>query len=61
LKDNIILLENISENLEKSIEKLKITFDKINDNKEELKLKIQKIFTKIRNALNDREDKILYQ
>ena len=29
--------------------------DKINEEKEELKLKIQKIFTKIRNVINDRE------
>ena len=34
-------------------------FDKIEKDKEELKLEVQKIFTKIRNALNDREDKLL--
>ena len=30
----------------------------MNENKENLKLKIQKIFTKIRNSLNEREDKL---
>ena len=29
------------------------------ENKEELKIKIQKIFTKIRNELDDREEKLL--
>ena len=61
LKDNINLLENLSKNIEKSIKELKDTFDKINENKEELKLKIQKIFTKMRNAINEREDKILLE
>ena len=31
----------------------------MNKNKEELKLKIQSIFTKLRNVLNEREDKLL--
>ena len=33
--------------------------DKINESKEELKLKIQKIFTNLRNILNEREDTLL--
>ena len=37
-----------------SKEKLKILFEKINENKENLKQDVQKIFTKIRNAINDR-------
>jgi len=61
LQDNINLLENLSKNLEQSIKELKVTFDKINENKEELKIKIQKIFTKMRNAINEREDKILLE
>ena len=61
LKDNINLLENLSKDLDKSIKELKIAFDKINENKEELKLKIQKIFTKMRNAINEREDKMLLE
>ena len=36
-------------------------FEKINKNKEEIKLKIQKIFTKIRNILNNREDELLLE
>ena len=38
---------------------MKSVFEKINQNKEELKLNIQKIFTKVRNAINDREDELL--
>ena len=33
--------------------------ENVNKNKEELKLKIQNIFTKIRNILNNREDELL--
>ena len=40
---------------------LKIIFDKIVKNKEELKLEIQKVFTKIRNELHEREDKLLME
>ena len=36
-------------------------FEKINQTKEDLKLNIQKIFTKIRNCLNEREDKLLLE
>ena len=36
-------------------------FEKINNKKEELKLKIQKIFTNIRSKLNDREDQLLLE
>ena len=39
--------------------RIKNNFDKIEKNKEELKTYIQKIFTKLRNVLNDREDKLL--
>ena len=34
-------------------------FEKINNKKEELKLYVQKIFTKLRTALNEREDELL--
>ena len=47
--------------IEESIKKLKIIFEKINENKEDLKLKIQKIFNKIRNKLNEREYEILLE
>ena len=41
------------------INEMKIIFEEINKNKEELKLNIQQIFTKIRNTINAREDEIL--
>ena len=37
------------------MKQLKEFFEKIDKDKEDLKLKVQNIFTKIRNALNDRE------
>ena len=52
-------LENISFAIEKSMEELKNITVKINKEKENLKLKVSKIFTKLRNALNDREDELL--
>ena len=59
LKENIDYLENLSKTLEQQIIKLKEIYEKIITNKEELKLNIQKIFTKIRNALNEKEDQLL--
>ena len=59
LNENIKCLENLSTNLQESIKELKIIFEKNEKNKEELKLNIQKIFTKLRNNLNDREDELL--
>ena len=61
LKDNINILENLSQNFENSINNLKILFEKVNENKEKLKLNIQKIFSKLRNALNEKEDKLLLE
>ena len=61
LKDNIKLLENLSNTLEESINELKKIFEKINENKEKIKLKIQNIFTKIRNTLNESEDILLLE
>ena len=52
-------LESISDSLQSSIKELKETFEKINKDKEELKMKIQKIFTDLRNNLNNREDELL--
>ena len=59
LKENIKNLEDLSNTLEQSINELKNIFEKINENKEEMKLKIQNIFTKIRNAVNNREEQLL--
>ena len=61
LKDNIKNLEELSNNISKSINDLKEIFEKINKNKEELKANIQKIFTGIRNELNNREDELLLE
>ena len=61
IKENIKSLKELSNTLKDSLNHLKKFTEKINENKEELKLKIQKIFTQIRNALNNREDEILLQ
>ena len=47
LKDNIKILDNLSNNLDESINELKKIFEKINEEKENMKIKIQKIFTKL--------------
>ena len=59
LKDNIKYLEELSNSFNEEINKLKLFFEKINEKKEELKLKVQNIFTKIRNEVNNREDELL--
>ena len=59
LKEIIRHLENISINIEESINKLKVIIQKLNKNKEDAKMNIQKIFTDIRNVLNKREDELL--
>ncbi len=61
LEENVKCLEDLSNTLDKSINELKDILVKLNENKEELKLKIQKVFTKIRNVLNDREDELLLE
>jgi len=57
--ENIKYLQQMSDNLKNSIINLKNLSEKMNQSKEELKIKIQTIFTKIRNELNSREDKLL--
>ena len=59
LKENIKKLEELSKNLKDEIGNLKNIFDKVNNKKEDIKLEIQKIFTKIRNELNERENQLL--
>ena len=54
-------MEELSDIFHKSINELKNLFLKINDNKEELKTQIQKIFTNIRSAINNREDELLLE
>jgi len=59
LKENIKLLEELSIDLNKTINELKHFMENINENKEKLKINIQEVFTKIRNELNKREDELL--
>ena len=58
LEKNIKKLEELSKELEPSINELKVIYKKINESKDKLKQEIQVIFTKIKTALNDREDKL---
>ena len=59
MKGNIKNLEGYSKILGQKIEELKELFEKISENKENIKTEIQKTFTNIRNAINDREDQLL--
>ncbi len=52
-------MEKFSNDFKISIEELKNILDNIAIKKEELKTKIQKIFTNIRNVINERENQIL--
>ena len=61
LDDNIKCLKKLYHDFEKSMKELQKIFDNIKNNKETLKINIQKIFSKIRSSLNDREDEILLQ
>ena len=54
-------MDDLSKNLENSINDLKIIFEKINENREKIKLEVQNIFTRIRNVINEREDQILIE
>jgi hypothetical protein len=60
LKENIKLLEELSAKFEESINELKQIYEKKNEDKEKLKLEVQKIFTRIRNVVNEKEDKLNY-
>ena len=59
LKENIKCLEELGKQFNESLENLKKIFQKIENDKENLKLEIQTVFTKIRNIINDREDELL--
>ena len=59
LKENIIKLEEFLNKFEETINWVKVIFEKMNENKEEIKLSIQKVFTKLRNEINNREDQLL--
>ena len=59
LKNNGETLQNLNNKLEDSIAQFKNLFDKIDKDKDDLKLTVQKIFTRIRTAINYREDELL--
>jgi len=59
LNENVKYLEDLSINLKESINELKSIFEKVDKDKEEVKINIQKIFTKLRNHINEREDELL--
>ena len=59
LKENIKSLEGLANSFNDYLKELKEIFEKVEKNKEDLKLKVLKAFTKIRTALNEREDKLL--
>jgi len=59
LNENIKLLEELENKFDENIKELKDIFQIIEKDKEDLKFKIINIFTKLRNALNEREDKLL--
>ena len=61
LNENIKHSEDLQYKFKESLEALKKIFLTIEKDKEDLKLKIQNIFTKIRNAINDREDALLIE
>ena len=61
LIENINYLENIEKNILESIKGIKDIFMKLEESKENAKIEVQKIFTEIRNTLNEREDILLLE
>ena len=61
LKENIKNLETYLNPFKESIKDLEKVIEKSNEEKENIKVKIQKLFTRIRNALNKREDELYLQ
>ena len=61
LNKNIQNLEEFSKTIDNSINKLKQILEKINRDKEELKMQIIKTFTEMKNIINEREDKLLLE
>ena len=55
-KENYDKLQEISKTLGNTIKRFKVIIEELNKNKEKIILEIQKVFTKIRTALNERED-----
>jgi len=61
LEENIKKLEDLSNKIEQTINELKFMFENTNKNKEDLKTKIQVMFSKVRNEINKREDELLLE
>ena len=61
LSENIKCLEELSKSLEESNNYIKNISEEVNKKKDAIKLNIQKTFTKIRTALNEREDQLLLE
>ena len=61
LNENIKHLEDLEKTFNEDMKGLKEVVQKIENEKEDLKLKIQNIFTKIRTILNEREDELLLE
>ena len=61
LRQYIQELENLSTNLKDSVNGFKILFERISNNKNELKLKIQEVFKMIVNKIKDRENELLLE
>ena len=61
LSNNIKNLENLSNVFQSLINDLKKNMEEIDKNKEEIKQEIQKVFTKIREEINNREDELLIE
>ena len=61
LEKNIQSLEELSKVIESSIKELNEMFEQMDKNKEDIKLNIQKTFTKLRTELNNREDELLLE
>ena len=59
LKENIKCLEDLEKKFNQEMNKLKDIFQKIEKDKDDLKLNIQNVFTKIRNIINEREEQLL--
>ena len=59
LKENIKCLEELETQFNEKMNNLKDIFQKIEKDKEDLKLNVQNIFTKIRNIINEREEQLL--
>ena len=61
LNENIKLLENLSKTFNNINKELIQKIEEINKNKDNLKQTIQKLFTRIRNEINKREDELLLE